>query len=381
MSSTLAALRKSPQPAPARFLAAHPGCWIQYFDDTPARDASKALAARRFDPATARRKQGDACAVCFSLQAFGPTRTKEGLLTFRNLGVDVDLVPAADRGLLTAAEIDRRKEEYLAAHLFAFPLRPHWLTETRHGFHVIFRVMPVRGDSAVRAAEAINRRLVRALHGDEHAALLTQVLRVPGTFQFKDPARPFLCRLLVDDAAAIEPYGLDTVQSVLDALGVFEADERRPAGGAPSATAAPTSDWSRRWRERLAGATEGRRNATAASVVGGILARLPEEFWETAGWGGLKEWNARNAVPLRDRELRSVYESIARRERAKRQSAAGARAGADAWTGGRVRVTIRTEGNQPQTHQIEIEKSPHGREDPAAVNGADPDPPPSPPSC
>ena len=29
-----------------------------------------------------------------------------------------------------------------------------------------------------------------------------------------------------------------------------------------------------------------------------------------AGWGGLKEWNLRNAVPLPERELRTVFESM-----------------------------------------------------------------------
>jgi len=63
---------------------------------------------------------------------------------------------------------------------------------------------------------------------------------------------------------------------------------------------------------------EGERNVTAASLAGKILGRLPEELWETAGWGGLKEWNSRNQAPLSERELRSVFESIARREAAKR---------------------------------------------------------------
>src|SRR5256885_5592771 len=55
-------------------------------------------------------------------------------------------------------------------------------------------LLRLREPVTVPVAEAVNRRLVRALRGDENAALLTQVLRVPGTFQFKDPARPFLCR-------------------------------------------------------------------------------------------------------------------------------------------------------------------------------------------
>src|SRR4051794_23822725 len=178
MTSTLATLRQQPQPTPARFLAAQPGCWVQYYDDTAAKDPAKALSARSFQVVVARRKQQQRCAVCFSLQAFGAARTKEGLLAFRNLGVDVDLVAAADRRTLSLAEIDRRKEAYLQERLLPFPLKLHWLIETRHGFHVVFRVLPPRDAAGVRAAEALNRRLIAALGGDANAALLTQVFRV-----------------------------------------------------------------------------------------------------------------------------------------------------------------------------------------------------------
>src|SRR5437588_2189299 len=158
MTSSLATLRQTPQLPPATFLAAHPGCWIQYYDDTGAKDPAKALSARKFNVAVARRKQQQRCAICFSLQAFGEARTKEGLLCFRNLGVDVDLVPPPERRTLSAEEIDRRKEEYLASRLLPFPLKPHWLIETRHGFHVIFRVQPVRDAGQVSAAVALNQR-------------------------------------------------------------------------------------------------------------------------------------------------------------------------------------------------------------------------------
>jgi hypothetical protein len=99
--SSLSILRQTPQLGPARFLAAHPGCWIQYYDDTEAKDPTKALSARSFNVAVARHRQLDRCAVCFSLQAFGEARTKEGLLSYRNLGVDVDLIPAAKRHTVT----------------------------------------------------------------------------------------------------------------------------------------------------------------------------------------------------------------------------------------------------------------------------------------
>lgn len=315
MTSLLATLRDTtPQPTPAKFLHWQPGCWIQYYDDTAAKDPAKALSVPTFDPATAERKQREHCAVGFSLQAFVGGRTREQFLSYRNLGVDVDLVRAPERWSLATAEIDRRKKEYLEQCLRPFPLRPHWLVETRHGFHAIFRVIPLTESAAVRDAEELNRRLVRTLRGDENAVLLTQVLRVPGTYQFKDPAHPFLCRLLQHLATTIKPYPLDVVRHAIAG--------REPPGGAGSeGGAAPTLRAAKvgNGPRRSWGVPEGQRNSTAAPVAGAVLRGVPEELWEIAGWGGLLDWNRRNAVPLPERELRAVFESIARRERSKRR--------------------------------------------------------------
>jgi hypothetical protein len=326
MHSSLSILRQTPPVHPSRFLAAHPGCHIQYFDDTPARDSAKALSTPSFDVAVARRKQQERCAVTFSLQAFGESRTKAELLCFRNLGVEIDVVPAAARRAFSTAAIDRRKEEYLVSRLLPFPLRPHWLIETAGGFHVIFRIQPQRMPKTVRTAAKVNRRLVRALGGDENAALLTQVLRVPGTLQFKDPAHPFLCRLLLDTSASNAPYGLAAVENGLNAWDVFHCSGTAAGDGKEASAEMPTTAW----RAALPGVPERQRNASAAGITGAILCRLPEDLWEAAGWSGLKEWNYRNAAPLPERELRSVFESITRRERAvrhARQSPAGQRRG------------------------------------------------------
>lgn len=64
------------------------------------------------------------------------------------------------------------------------------------------------------------------------------------------------------------------------------------------------------WEKGIKGVSEGNRNETAASVCGKILASLPSALWEVAGWGGLKEWNAKNPSPLLEKELRAVFESI-----------------------------------------------------------------------
>lgn len=64
------------------------------------------------------------------------------------------------------------------------------------------------------------------------------------------------------------------------------------------------------WEAGINGASEGKRNETAASFTGKLLSDLSKELWETAGWASLKDWNTRNEKPLDERELRSVFESI-----------------------------------------------------------------------
>ena len=316
MSSLLASLREHAAPlTPEGFLAHHPGAWVQYYDDTPAKYPTKALSAPAFDRATAQAKQADSCAVCFSLQAFDGARTADRLIRVQNLGVDVDLGEAADGTPADDETVEAAKEYYLRDFLPRFPLRPHWIVETRHGLHLVFRLRPVTDAQEVRDALALNRRLVTALRGDETAVLPTQLLRVPNTLQFKEPDRPFLCRPLVDNAATLATYEMAVVEEAV--RGIEEGRPRTTPKAGPQTPADPPRSW-RAWRKGLAGVPKGERNATAASLAGGLLGRLPNELWDIGGWGGLKEWNARNAEPLADHELRSVFDSIARRERNRR---------------------------------------------------------------
>jgi len=68
------------------------------------------------------------------------------------------------------------------------------------------------------------------------------------------------------------------------------------------------------WATIATGVSEGQRNETATKYVGKLLHSLSPELWDTAGWGGIKEWNQRNTPPLPEKELRAVFESIATRE-------------------------------------------------------------------
>jgi hypothetical protein len=66
--------------------------------------------------------------------------------------------------------------------------------------------------------------------------------------------------------------------------------------------------------EVLSGVTEGNRNNTAASVIGKLLKRFPQKEWESEAWTHALNWNSRNQPPLSEKELRTTFDSIAKRE-------------------------------------------------------------------
>lgn len=68
------------------------------------------------------------------------------------------------------------------------------------------------------------------------------------------------------------------------------------------------------WETSVDGAAVGKRNEAASSICGRVLATLPQKLWESFGWAGLVEWNKNNKPPLPENELRSVFDSIAKRE-------------------------------------------------------------------
>jgi hypothetical protein len=73
------------------------------------------------------------------------------------------------------------------------------------------------------------------------------------------------------------------------------------------------------WEKLLQGVDVGSRNESATELSGKLLQILPSEFWEIGGWTTLKEWNLKaNLKPLTEKELRSTWESIKRKETNKR---------------------------------------------------------------
>jgi hypothetical protein len=67
--------------------------------------------------------------------------------------------------------------------------------------------------------------------------------------------------------------------------------------------------------ELVKGSARGARNVTTTSVVGSLLARYPPQEWDSICWPLIVGFNAQNnRPPLGERELRTIFESIARRQ-------------------------------------------------------------------
>ncbi len=60
----------------------------------------------------------------------------------------------------------------------------------------------------------------------------------------------------------------------------------------------------------LNGVGEGKRNESAASVVGKLLKRFKEDEWEDEVWPLFQAWNKQNNPPLPEDELQTIYESV-----------------------------------------------------------------------
>jgi len=296
MSTHLSILRASTrQLPPEEFLGCFPNTFIQYFDDTPTKDASKACSIPRFNPRQAEEKQRVGCGVFFSPNPFKNARRTENLLGIRAVFVDIDCAKEGER---TISDIDAAKNAALEA-LTRYEAPPHLAWETKNGLHAVWLLNLVSGEDAIRTFHACQDAIIRLFHADPVAKDVTRVLRIPGFLHLKNPAQPFRCTLLLDNLEKVPPYDLAPL------LASFSAHV--PAN--------PAKRMAKAWREAMPGVGEGGRNAAAASVAGKLLVSLSEELWETAGWGGLKEWNASNEPPLDERELRSVFQSIAQRQR------------------------------------------------------------------
>jgi hypothetical protein len=103
--------------------------------------------------------------------------------------------------------------------LEAFPLRYTMLTDTGHGYHAFWRLtaaVPTRTEGEQQAFERYLKRLCLHLGGDWAVCELARVMRVPGSWNIKDPNDPLPVRLL--DLDLSRSYDLAAFEAILPQL-------------------------------------------------------------------------------------------------------------------------------------------------------------------
>ncbi|MEI8230339.1 MAG: AAA family ATPase [Candidatus Peregrinibacteria bacterium] len=309
-TDSLQHLRILQQPTTEEFLRIFSGSHFQYLHDAPEKDISKALSTSVFDPQEANRKQEQGCGVYFPPNRFGDARRIEHLQTIEALFIDKDCAKEGDK---VAKEIMEKRKSKALTQLLSFALRPHIIIETKNGLQAIWLLLSADSTAIDRFNEA-EALLIRLLEADPAAKDVTRVLRLPGYFHLKDTQNPFLCQLLLYEAQR-ERYDLNAVLTSLRAISVFYDPIIESTGS--------TGNMMKQWQEAKDGVSAGGRNTAAASVIGRALTHLPEELWESIGWGGFKEWNSRNTPPLLESELRSIFKSIKSSEQRGRKKEVG----------------------------------------------------------
>lgn len=75
------------------------------------------------------------------------------------------------------------------------------------------------------------------------------------------------------------------------------------------------------WKSKIVSPlAEGSRNDDFTSIVGGLLNKFPQHEWETIVWQLVNDKNSLQKSPLPDQELKTIFESIAKRENQKRNT-------------------------------------------------------------
>lgn len=82
--------------------------------------------------------------------------------------------------------------------LSEFPLRPSLITDSGNGFHAYWLLdapISIQSKADITRIEGFNRRLASLLNGDSQSAELARVLRLPGTWNLKEPSCPLPARI------------------------------------------------------------------------------------------------------------------------------------------------------------------------------------------
>lgn len=212
--------------------------------------------------------------------------------------VSLDLDVTKEGQGLVIEEINKKKQEFLET-IKSLEIIPNYVIETKHGLQPIWEFeKPYYLDTPDKRnrANGFYRRLVAGItvktglksEGDS----LCRVIRLPNSLHQKDPNNPF--KVIISKLSEFKP----SLKEFIEIYPPVAAKEfRKPLSAIVN------------------GSSEGSRNIDAASLIGSLLTKYPPDDWESICLPLLQAWNDdRNSNPLPDKELRSVFNSIARNE-------------------------------------------------------------------
>lgn len=190
-----------------KFLANFPNCIIQYFTDDKQKTENRiGKTSAQFNLEEANQMQKNGCGVFFSVNGFKKgKRTKENLTNINAVYVDIDI--AKEKENLEKDELFSRKA-IVADYISEFPLNPHFVTETKNGYHLIWLVRNIETESDFIF---ITKGLTQYFKADDGGLAVNKVLRLPGFNHLKNPKDPFRCVLLKDNSETIPKYSKDEI--------------------------------------------------------------------------------------------------------------------------------------------------------------------------
>lgn len=227
------------------------------------------------------------------------------VLAIPGLWLDIDIKSNVHASDQLPSDADEAKEL-----LRAFPLEPSLLVSSGYGLHAywLFKELwyfenDIKRDKTTSLLRSFQKNFISIAHSSgfhlDNTANLSQLLRIPGTLNWKDEQQPKDVEICSDNSQIrYNPVDFEEWLSPITS----GAEQRSSKTGIRAI--------------KLEGVAEGSRNNSAAKIAGYYLGR---GFTEEQTLQLLVEWNEKNKPPLSHEELRQVVRSISRKETSKRR--------------------------------------------------------------
>ncbi len=207
--------------------------------------------------------------------------TKEAVSQIHTLWLDLD------------AKDHKEGKEGILSRLQSFPLKPTAVIDSGNGFHAYWALK--EPETNKRLVEDYLKALCQALGGDKSSCEVARILRLPGTFNRKNPSNPLPVNIV--QLSPESQHNLSDFDFLLPTAA--------PIGNGKEFSEGKPIDWI---AEALLNLSEGNRNSTFASVIG----RLHKERLSASDILALLEPHAERCRFPKD-ELMQEVEGICKR--------------------------------------------------------------------